>query len=152
MQDEDVISPDLPPEPEVKIVRTRVSKEKANRAKRIAEDNNSSGIITRKTKKQRSPVKSSGPPTQVPITLKFKIPPAAVIEPAPIVREKEVDSDGDTVGEWSGNEDAEDGGAPIASGSGFQSPSRTNTLTPLSSPEPTPPRRRGFPARPRSPS
>lgn len=79
------------------------------------------------------------------ITLKFSLPPprssiSPVKKPVP-TRPKEVDSDGDTVNGWSGDEDQ-----PVASGSR----SRVSTITPLSSREPTPQPRLAFPPRPQA--
>lgn len=135
-QDEDIISPELPPEPEPEKPTKQVKKaRKSNLGPKGPSSN-------RKKKKKRVSEEGQGvtEPTK-PVKLKFKIPkPAGDVhkeEETPAVREKQVDSDGDTVGGWS-----EDDPEPNASSS------RSSSLTSMSM---TPPRRLAFPPRPPMP-
>lgn len=136
MQDEDIISPDLPPEPKMKIIPS-VKKRRIQKGQSMAASQE--GGIGVKQKGQIRKMKDSAQTNGSPLKIRFRVP-----RPPVLVREKEVDSDGDTVGDWSG--DDED--IPIVP---LPSRSRSNSLTSLSSREPTPPRRLAFPPRPNSP-
>jgi hypothetical protein len=123
-QDEDIISPELPPEPE----REKPIKVKKARKSNLGPKGPSSN---RKKKKVSEEGQGVSEPTKS-VKLKFKIPkPNGNVHdgketPVVRVREKQVDSDGDTVGGWS-----EDDPEPDAS-------PRSSSLTSMSI---TPPRR-----------
>lgn len=136
MQDEDIISPDLPPEPEIKVVPSAKKRrtQKVQRTKGSQE-----GGAEEKKKSQVEKLKNSAQTNGSPLKLRSKVP-----RPPVVVREKEVDSDGDTVGDWSGDDE----GDPIVP---LPSRTRSDSLTSISSREPTPPRRLAFPPRPTSP-
>lgn len=145
---EDVISPELPPEePEPVIAATKTKRIKKSKAT----EGRAGGPKGVKKPKESLDNGMRGTTSPAKIVLKFTAPTAPSKSASPKkakphqIRPKEVDSDGDTVNGWSGDEQE-----PIASGSGSRSGSRgrTSTITPLSSREPTPQPRLAFPPRP----
>lgn len=141
-QAEDIISPDLlPEEPEVVPV-VKVSK------KRKAQTASAGPKLAKKSKiGNKGQTGSTSPKKDVAATdaLKIKLKMPQSTNPASPAKQqklpqrmKEVDSDGDIVGDWSDD----DGVVQHAASLGSRS-----DLTPLSSRSPTPPRRLAFPPR-----
>jgi hypothetical protein len=144
-QEEDVISPELPPEPQPEQVK--VKKVKRTRKSNLGPKEGG------KKKKMGTGGRGVKSKTGQSVVIKFKIPTTTpgTSPNAPkkqdaksSIREKEVDSDGDTVGGWS--EDDHDNGA--SQNIGIARARSGSTLSSLTSMSITPPRRLAFPPRP----
>lgn len=136
-QEEDIISPELPPEPVEVVVKPKNMKTKKSKKSLTAGPDQ--GV--KGSNKKKSPVKNGNKSTK-PVILKFKVPnttkpPQAQ---AAVRRPKEVDSDGDTVGGYSDDDDVENQNRA-------DSPDSTLSSAP-STLSATPPRRLAFPPRP----
>ena len=123
----DIISPELPPEPQAPPA-TKGTKRKSTAG--TGEANKKAKVEKGKSKKSPSAKANESEPSEPRVKLVLKVNPAT--EP-PIRREKEVDSDGDTVGGWSDEE---------------QLQGTESDLTPISEAELPLPRRFAFPSLP----
>lgn len=132
-QEEDIISPDLPPEPIETVVKSKKTK-----AKKAKPDTSGAGPGRPKGSKAKNVQAKPGKKGIKPLVIKFQVPPKSTPQRQP--RTKEIDSDGDTVGGYS-DDDEDDlqnrGKSPTSSLS--SAPSSLSA---------TPPRRLAFPPRP----
>lgn len=147
-KDQDIVSPDLPPEPEPEPV---VVKETASKKRKLQTSPKRSTSPKKKAKSKKAKPSTSVPPetSAGPTILKFTVPAALLKKAAPVQREKEVDSDGETMD--GGSTASEDNNDPIDPSG--RSRSRSDSLTPLSSRAMSPPQppRLAFPPRPPNP-
>ena len=141
-RDEDVISPELPPEPVVIIpTKPKSVKSKKSTKSAVSKDQISGPKESSVKKKVQTRPALNGTKSGSPLKIRFKVPAQSTIpsEPVKHKRPKEVDSDGDTVGGWSDDTDDDRARSPASS------------LTALSDLSATPPRRLAFPPRPPGP-
>jgi len=125
-QEEDTISPELPPEPIEVVVKPKKVKNKKVRKSLVV------GPASGQKNKKRAVLKDKNDKeVSKPVIIKFQVPPQITPQ-----RTKEVDSDGDTVCGYSDEDDI-----PARSGSS----SLSSAPSSLSA---TPPRRLAFPSRP----
>lgn len=132
-QEEDVISPELPPEPIEAVVKSR--KVKAQKGKTI---NNGAGPGGLKGSKAKKSSAIPGKKGIKPLVIKFQVPPKSA--PQRQARPKEIDSDGDTVGGYSDDDDDQE----LQNRAESPASSLTSAPSTLSA---TPPRRLAFPPR-----
>jgi hypothetical protein len=132
-QEEDIISPELPPEP-IEVV----SKPKKSKAKKEKQMTNGSGPGKPKGVKTKNPQAKTGKKGIKPLVIKFQVPPKST--PQRQRRPKEIDSDGDTVGGYSDDDDDDD------PRNRAESPASSLSSAP-STLSATPPRRLAFPPR-----
>jgi hypothetical protein len=133
-QEEDIISPELPPEP-IEVV----SKPKKSKSKKEKTITNGFGPGRPKGSKAKNPQSKTGKKGIKPLVIKFQVPPKSAAQRQR--RPKEIDSDGDTVGGYSDDEDDDDNSQPRAESPASSLSSAPSTLSA------TPPRRLAFPPR-----
>jgi len=140
-QDEDIVSPELPPEPVVIPTKPKSVKSKKSTKCAISKDPTAGPKGSSVKKKVQTRPALNGTKSGSPLKIRFKVPAQSTkpSEPVKHKRPKEVDSDGDTVGGWSDATDDERARSPASS------------LTALSDLSATPPRRLAFPPRPPGP-
>jgi hypothetical protein len=131
-QEEDIISPELPPEPIELIVKSK--KPKTKKEKTII---NSSGPGRPKGSKTKNAQAKTGKKGIEPPVITFQVPPKT---PQRQRRTKEIDSDGDTVGGYSDDEDDQE----LQNRAESPASSLSSAPSTLSA---TPPRRLAFPPR-----
>jgi hypothetical protein len=132
-QEEDIISPELPPEPIEVVVKPKKSKTKKEKI-----ITNGSGPGRPKGSKAKNVQTKTGKKEIQPLVIKFQVPPKS--EPQRQRRAKEIDSDGDTVGGYSDDEDDQE----LANRAESPASSLSSAPSTLSA---TPPRRLAFPPR-----
>jgi hypothetical protein len=132
-EEEDIISPELPPEP-IEVV----SKPKKSKAKREKTITNGSGPGRPKGSKAKNPQAKTGKKGIKPLVIKFQVPPKSA--PQRQRRTKEIDSDGDTVGGYSDDDDDQE----LQNRAESPASSLSSAPSTLSA---TPPRRLAFPPR-----
>jgi hypothetical protein len=132
-QEEDIISPELPPEPIEVVVKSK--KFKAKREKAIT---NGAGPGRPKGSKMQKGTPKTGKKGIKPLVIKFQVPPKSA--PQRQRRAKEIDSDGDTVGGYSDDEDDQE----LQNRAESPASSLSSAPSTLSA---TPPRRLAFPPR-----
>ena len=129
-QEEDIISPELPPEPIDTVVKSKKVK-----AKKAKPETSGAGPGRPKGSKSKNVQAKPAKKGIKPLVIKFQVPPKSAPQRQP--RTKEIDSDGDTVGGYS-DDDEDD----------LQNRAKSPTSSLSSAPSSlsvTPPRRLAFP-------
>jgi len=133
-QEEDIISPELPPEPIEVVVKPK--KVKGKKEKTVT-----NGAGRPKGTRMQKGTTTTGKKGSKPLVIKFQVPPKSAPHRQP--RPKEIDSDGDTVGGYSDDDDDDDNNVVIQNRA--ESPSSLSSAP--STLSATPPRRLAFPPR-----